>query len=49
MKINKMTWESYVAPSVDVAEIAVEAGFAASNDLNSASNGEYGENANGDY
>ena len=49
MKTNNLTWESYAAPTVEVTEFAVEAGFATSGVLNSASNGEYGENANGDY
>lgn len=51
MKINNLLsgQNFYSAPSVEVVEFAVEAGFANSQYLNSASNGEYGENANGDY
>ena len=45
-KINNLM---YTAPAVEIVEFAVEAGFAESNFLNAASNGEYQENANGDY
>ena len=50
MKINNLFAAGvYSAPSIEIAEFSVEQGFAASDFLNSASNGEYGENANGDY
>ena len=50
MKINNLFNAGvYAAPSIEVAEFSVEQGFAASDFLNAASNGEYGENANGDY
>ena len=50
MKINNLTLgANYVAPSEEIAEFAVEAGFATSSFLNKASDGSYEENANGDY
>lgn len=51
MKINNLLrgGDSYSAPSIEIVEFAVEAGFAQSDYLNAASDGSYVENANGDY
>ena len=50
MKINNLfNVGVYAAPSIEVAEFSVEQGFAASGVLNAASDGDYGQNDNGDY
>ena len=49
-KINNLSREGeYAAPSIKIAEFAVEAGFANSAFANMASDGDYKENSNGDY
>ena len=50
MKINSLTRGAiYSAPSMEIVEFAVEAGFANSQYLNAASDGNYGVNDNGEY